>query len=152
MTGFSLPRVACEQAPTVEFMILGWVGVCADPTGSGKRRPDREDSPSAVFSFPAEEVLLGEAGEGAEVGAAEVGDVGGFPAVEAVAAGEGFEHPRIHGEGLEFAGAEEGTQSATFSPTPGSSMSRALAAGYGSDSVSSSQPGRVARNFAVSAM
>jgi hypothetical protein len=58
-------------------------------------------------AFVGEEVLLGEAGEGAEVGAAELGELGGFPAGEAVAAGEGLENPRVHREGLEFARAEE---------------------------------------------
>ena len=64
-------------------------------------------SPSAELAFPAEQILLGEAGEGAEVRAAEVGDLGGLPAVETVAAGEGFQDPGVDGEGLELAGAEE---------------------------------------------
>ena len=51
--------------------------------------------------------MLGEAGEGAEVGAAELRDLGGLPADEAVAACEGFEHPGVDGEGCEFARAEE---------------------------------------------
>ena len=58
-------------------------------------------------AFVGEEVLLGEAGVGAEVGAAEVGDLGGFPVVEAVAADHGFDDPGIDGEGFEAAGAEE---------------------------------------------
>lgn len=58
-------------------------------------------------AFEGEEVLLGEAGERAEVDAAEMRDLGGFPAVEAVTAGHGFDDPRVDGEGFEFAGAEE---------------------------------------------
>ena len=58
-------------------------------------------------AFVGEEVLLGEAGLGAEVRAAEVGDLGGFPAVEVVAAGEGLENPRVDGEGFEAAGSEK---------------------------------------------
>lgn len=58
-------------------------------------------------AFVGEEVLLGEAGERAEVDAAEVGDLGGFPALEAVALRHGFDDPRVDGEGFEFSGAEE---------------------------------------------
>lgn len=60
-----------------------------------------------MAAFVGEEVLLGEAGEGAEMGAAEVGDLGGFPAFETVALGHGFDDPGIDGEGFEFSGAEE---------------------------------------------
>lgn len=60
-----------------------------------------------ILALPGEEELLGEAGEGAEVDAAELRERGGFPVVEAVAAGEGFEDPDVYGEGFEFAGAEE---------------------------------------------
>lgn len=43
-----------------------------------------------ILPLPGEEELLGEASEGAEVEAAELGEGGGFPVFEAVAAGEGF--------------------------------------------------------------
>ena len=58
-------------------------------------------------AFPGEKVLLGEAGGGAEVGAAEMGDLSGRPASELVAPGHGFDHPRVDGEGFELTGAKE---------------------------------------------
>jgi hypothetical protein len=58
-------------------------------------------------AFPRRTGIAGVARVRAEVGAAEVGDLGRLPTVETVAAGEGFEHPGVHGEGLELAGAEE---------------------------------------------
>jgi hypothetical protein len=54
-----------------------------------------------------EEVLLGEAGLRAEVGAAEFSDLPGLPVVEAVAAGHGLDNPGIHGKGFQAPGAEK---------------------------------------------
>jgi len=51
--------------------------------------------------------LLGEAGLGAEVGAAKVGDLSGFPTVEPVATRHGFDYPGVHGKCFQAAGAEE---------------------------------------------
>lgn len=59
------------------------------------------------MALEGEEVLLGEAGERAEVDAAEMRDLRGFPAIETVAARHGFDDPGIDGKGFEFAGAEE---------------------------------------------
>lgn len=51
---------------------------------------------------------MGESGGGAVVDAAEVGDLGGGPVGQAVAAGHGFEHPGVDREGFGVAEAEEG--------------------------------------------
>jgi hypothetical protein len=44
---------------------------------------------------------------GAEVCAAEVGDLSGRPAVEAVVAGQRLQDPRVHREGLELPSAKK---------------------------------------------
>lgn len=61
----------------------------------------------AKFTLPSEELLLGEAGEEAEVRAAEVGDLCGAPTLEAVALGHGLDDPRFPGKVLELAGAKK---------------------------------------------
>jgi len=60
--------------------------------------------PSAEFSLPRKQILLGKAGERAEMGAAEMGDLRGFPIFQTIATGESFEDPRIDGEGFKFTG------------------------------------------------
>jgi hypothetical protein len=54
----------------------------------------------AVGAFPGEEVLLGETGGGAEVGAAEVGDLRGRPIRKLITLRHGFDHPGVDGEGF----------------------------------------------------
>lgn len=50
---------------------------------------------------------MSEAGERAEVNAAEVSDLGGFPASETVALRHGFDDPRVDGERFESSGAKQ---------------------------------------------
>ena len=75
--------------------------------------------PATMPALIGEEVLLSETGEGTEVGAAEVRDLGGLPAVQAVARGHGLEDPGVHGKGLEPAGAEEQDAVGDFFPDAG---------------------------------
>lgn len=58
-------------------------------------------------SLVGEKELLGEAGGGAEMGATEMGDLGGSPAGESVARLERFDDPDVDGEGFETARAEQ---------------------------------------------
>ncbi len=77
-----------------------------------RKKGGRREQPIGLLSillraFVSEEVLLSEPGEGAEVLATEVRDLGGFPSGEIVASGHGLEDPGIDGEGFEFSGTEE---------------------------------------------
>jgi hypothetical protein len=54
-----------------------------------------------------EEVLLGEACEGAEMSAAELGNLGGFPANEAIAAFHGSQDPNVDRKCFEPTSAEK---------------------------------------------
>ena len=79
-----------------------------------------------VGAFPGEEVLWGEDGGGAEVGAAELGDMGGGRVGELVAPGHGFDHPRVDGEGFELASAKAEDAVGDFSPDAGGVRRRVL--------------------------
>jgi len=78
-----------------------------------------------------EEELLGQAGERAEVGASELGELWGAPTFEAVATGEGLEDPHVDGKGFEPARAEEKDAVGDFLPDAGELAESGLGGGVG---------------------
>ena len=74
---------------------------------------------------------MGEAGEGTEVGAAEVGDWRGLPAREAVAELHRPDDPHVNGEGLEPAGPEQEDAIGDFFADAGEGAEAFLRGGVG---------------------